>query len=107
LVQTRPPELTGADNLVALGWFDDERVLLRDSAGALLLMDAATGLITPAVIPTGVGSVARGWAVGDGLNVLADTGSSLIRFEVDGSQEVRILADRCQVDQIGDIGWSG
>ena len=107
LVQTRPSELTGADNLVALGWFDDERVLLRDSAGALMLMDAATGLITPAVIPTGVGSVARGWAVGDGLNVLADTGSGLIRFEVDGSQEVRILADRCQIDQLGDIGWSG
>lgn len=106
-VQVRPPALAGADSHVALGWFDDERVVLRDSAGAVLLMDAATGLTTPAVLPTGVGTVARGWAVGDGLNVLGDTGSRLIRFEVDGSQEVRILADRCQIDQMGDIGWSG
>ncbi len=106
-VQARPPEIAGADDHVALGWFDDERVLLRDSTGAVLLMDSSTGTTNPAEIPVAVGTVARGWAVGDGRQVLAETASSLVRFEVAGSQEVRVLADRCQVDQVGDIGWSG
>jgi hypothetical protein len=106
-VIARPPQLTEAEGTIAVGWFDDEQILLRDSQGALLLLDASTGIVTPAQIPTVVGTISRAWAVGDGRHVLADTGSSLIRFEVGGTQEVRTLADRCQIDQLSDIGWSG
>jgi hypothetical protein len=106
-VLARPGQLSEAEGTIAVGWFDDEQVLLRDAQGALLLLDAATGITTPAPVPAVVGTISRAWAVGDGRNVLADTGSSLIRFEVGGGQEVRTLADRCQIDQLGDIGWSG
>ena len=106
-VIARPDQLAEAEGMIAVGWFDDEQVLLRNSQGALLLLDASTGLATAATIPAVVGTISRAWAVGDGRTVLADTGSSLIRFEVGGSQEVRTLADRCQIDQLSDIGWSG
>jgi hypothetical protein len=106
-VIARPDQLADAEGTIAVGWFDDEQVLLRDSQGALHLLDASTGIATPATIPAVVGTISRAWAVGDGRTVLADTGSSLIRFEVGGSQEVRTLADRCQIDQLSDIGWSG
>lgn len=106
-VIARPGQLADAEGTIAVGWFDDEQVLLRDSQGALHLLDASTGIATPATIPAVVGTISRAWAVGDGHTVLADTGSSLIRFEVGGSQEVRTLADRCQIDQLSDIGWSG
>jgi hypothetical protein len=106
-VIARPPQLADAEGTIAVGWFDDEQILLRDSQGAVQLLDASTGIATPAAIPAVVGTISRAWAVGDGRQVLADTGSSLIRFEVGGSQEVRTLADRCQIDQLSDIGWSG
>jgi len=105
-VIARPGELADAEGTIAVGWFDDEQILLRDSQGALHLLDASTGIATPASIPAVVGTISRAWAVGDGRQVLADTGSSLIRFEVGGSQDVRTLADRCQIDQLSDIGWS-
>jgi len=106
-VQVRPSQLTAAEGTIAVGWFDDDEVLLRNSQGGLILLDAATGITTPAEIPVVVGTISRAWAVGDGRTVLADTGSSLIRFEIGASQEVRTLADRCQIDQLSDIGWSG
>jgi hypothetical protein len=105
-VQLRPSQLRAAENWIAVGWFDDRRVLMRGSEGELSLLEVSTGTLTAATLPTAVGAVSRAWAVGDGDEVLADTGTSLIRFSLGAEVEVRILADNCEVELLGDIGWS-
>jgi hypothetical protein len=106
-VQLRPSQLRGAENWIAVGWFDDRRVLMRDIDGGVSLLEISTGILTPATLPATVGTVSRAWAVGDGGEVLADTGTGLIRFSLGADVEVRILADNCEVELLGDIGWSG
>jgi hypothetical protein len=110
-IQVRTGELEAASGLIAVGWFDDERIVMRGSDGSVSMLDLptgldpATGLVSPLTLPTTVGSLARVWAVGDGAQLLADTSTSLIRFTLDSESEVRVLADQCEVGLIGDIGW--
>jgi hypothetical protein len=43
--------------------------------------------------------------VGDGTHLLAESGSSLIRFDRDAVEEIRTLADNCQIELLGDPGF--
>jgi hypothetical protein len=104
-VQIDAGELPAADEQIALGWFDDQSVLLRAVTGEISLLDISTGATTEASFPPGLVTVPRAWAVGDGVNVIADTGSRLVRFDLAGQSEIRVLADSCLIGAIGDIGW--
>lgn len=101
-----PSTLAAAEGTVALGWFDDESFLVTTDTGALLMVDAASGIATDATLPTAVGQVSRLTTVGDGAHLLAESGSSLIRLDLDGTSEIRTLADHCQVGVIGNLGWA-
>jgi hypothetical protein len=101
-----PDALTSAQGTVSLGWFDDESFLVTTDTGGLLLIDAASGIATEATLPAAVGQVTRLTTVGDGASLLAESGSSLIRLKLDGTSEIRTLADHCQVGLIGNLGWA-
>ena len=100
-----PANLGSAQGTVSLGWFDDESFLVTTDTGGLLLIDAASGVATEAILPAAMGQVSRLTTVGDGAHLLAESGSSLIRMRLDGTSEIRTLADHCQVGVIGNLGW--
>ena len=100
-----PDTLASARGTVSLGWFDNESFLVTTDTGGLLLIDAASGIATEATLPAAVGQVSRLTTVGDGAHLLAESGSSLIRLKLDGTSEIRTLADHCQVGVIGNLGW--
>ena len=100
-----PDTLSSAEGTVALGWFDDQSFLTTTDAGGLLLIDAPSGIATEATLPTAVGPVERLTTVGDGVHLLAESGSSLIKLDLSGGSEIRTLADHCQVGMIGNPGW--
>ena len=100
-----PDTLTSAQGTVSLGWFDNESFLVTTDTGALLLIDAASGISSEAILPAAIGQVSRLTTVGDGAHLLAESGSSLIRLRLDGTSEIRTLADHCQVGVIGNLGW--
>ena len=100
-----PDTLASAEGTVALGWFNDESFLTANDSGEFLIVDAATGIATEASLPAAVGQVTRLTTVGDGEHLLAESGSSLIKLNLDGTTEIRTLADHCQVGMIGNPGW--
>lgn len=98
--------LTEADGAVALGWFDDSQVLMvRD--GTTSLLDTRSGAFVAAPLPDSLAGVTRVWAVGNGRDIIADVGTDLVRADLKETAEVRTLAERCGVGQIGDPGWGG
>lgn len=105
-VQETAGDLAAANDLVAVGWFGDRHVLLRSEDGTLSLFDPAVALVEAIELSAAIGPLPRAWAVGDGTHILADTGSSLVRLSLDPETEVRVLADRCVIGQLGEVGWT-
>ena len=101
-----PDAMAAAEGTVALGWFDDEAFLVTTDTGDLLIIDSATGITTPATLPSAVGQVSRLTTVGDGAHLMAESGSSLIMLNLIGTSEVRTFADHCLVGAIGNLGWA-
>jgi hypothetical protein len=97
--------LAAAEATAALGWFDEESFLVSTGTGGLLIVDAASGVASEAALPAAVGQVTRLTTVGDGIHLLAESGSSLIKLDLGGTSEIRTLADHCQVGRIGSLGW--
>jgi len=100
-----PDTLVGAEGTAALGWFDDKSFLASTGTGSLLMVDGASGLTNDVVLPAAAGQVTRLTTVGDGVHLLAESGSSLIKLDLGGTTEIRTLADHCQVGLIGSLGW--
>lgn len=98
--------LAAAEATVALGWFDDESFLVSTGTGSLLMVDAASGVSADAALPAAVGQVSRLATIGDGVHLLAESGTSLIMLDLSGTTEIRTLADHCQVGLIGNLGWA-
>lgn len=98
-------ELVAGDGTLAVGWFDDQSILLRQPDGDLGQLDVGTGIVSPLELPAALGAPQRIWPVGDGTHVLASTGSNLLQANLVSATEVRTLADHCLVDLVGDIGW--
>lgn len=103
---TSGADLSSGQGVLAVGWFDDQSVLLRQSSGALQLMDVDTDLITELETPAALGTPQRVWPVGDGTHILASTGTNLLQANLMSATEVRTLADHCLIDTLGDIGWA-
>jgi hypothetical protein len=101
-----PATLAAADGTVAMGWYDDESFMVSTDAGLLLLIDAATGVSTEVTLPPAIGQVSRLTTVGDGVHLLADSGSGLIMLDLAGTTEIRTLADHCLVGLVGNNGWT-
>ena len=99
--------LAGAEGTAALGWFDDQSFLASTGTGSLLIVDGASGVTSEAALPAAAGQVTRLTTVGDGVHLLAESGSSLIKLDLNGTSEIRTLADHCQVGFIGSLGWVG
>jgi hypothetical protein len=97
--------LAEAEGTAALGWFDDQSFLASTGTGSLLIVDGASGVTSEAALPAAVGQVTRLTTVGDGVHLLAESGSSLIKLDLSGTTEIRTLADHCQVGVIGSLGW--
>jgi len=91
---------------LALGWFDDEQLLVGGDGLGLQVVDLGGGSPTPFTVPTSISTLRRVWPVGDGTHILGHTANSLVRFSGDPDAEVRTLADNCQVEVVGDLGWS-
>jgi PDZ domain len=98
--------LAAAEGTAALGWFDDRSFLITTDTGSLQVIDAASGVARGVTLPVAAGQVSRLTSVGDGSHLLAASGSSLIRLDLDGATEIRTLADHCQLGVIGNLGWS-
>jgi hypothetical protein len=103
---TRTGSVEVPSGFVALGWFDEQRILVGADAQGLQLVDLGGADPIPVEVPTVISTLRRAWPVGDGSSILGDTGNSLVRFVADPDSEVRILASGCQVDLLGDPGWS-
>ena len=97
--------LSSPAGAIALGWYDNETILVGSDLGGLALVDVATDESTPVELPEAIGTIRRAWPVGDGVHLLAETGASLVRFERNGGEEIRTLADNCQLELLGDPGF--
>ncbi len=97
--------LAAAEATAALGWFNEESFLVSTGTGSLVMVDAASGVASEAALPPAVGQVTRLTTVGDGVHLLAESGTSLIKLDLGGTSEIRTLADHCQVGLIGSLGW--
>jgi hypothetical protein len=104
--QVQVEGLTSPAGAIALGWYDDETILVGSDLGGLALVDIQNDESTVVELPAAVGSIRRAWPVGDGAHLLAETGASLVRFERDGGEEIRTLADNCQLELLGDPGFA-
>lgn len=91
---------------IALGWFDDETILVGSDPGGLTLVDVESDESNVIQLPAALGTMRRAWPVGDGTYLLAESGSSLVRFASEGNEEIRTLADNCQIELLGDPGFS-
>jgi PDZ domain len=105
--QVQVEGLTSPAGAIALGWYDDKTILVGSDLGGLALVDIGSDESTVVELPAAIGAIRRAWPVGDGTHLLAETGASLVRFERDGGEEIRTLADNCQLDLLGDPGFAG
>jgi hypothetical protein len=103
---TRTGSVEVPDGFLGLGWFDERRILVGADAQGLQLVDLGGADPVPVEVPSVISSLQRVWPVGDGTHLLGETGNSLVRFALDPEAEVRTLASSCQVDLLGDPGWS-
>jgi hypothetical protein len=104
--QVQVESLSSPAGAIALGWYDNETILVGSDAGGLALVDVTTDESTAVELPAAVGTIRRAWPVGDGVHLLAETGASLVRFERNGGEEIRTLADNCQLELLGDPGFA-
>lgn len=107
LGQVQVESLSSPAGAIALGWYDNETILVGSDPGGLALVDVATDERTTVELPAAIGTIRRAWPVGDGVHLLAETGASLVRFERNGGEEIRTLADNCQLELLGDPGFGG
>ncbi|HEY3427353.1 MAG TPA: PDZ domain-containing protein [Acidimicrobiia bacterium] len=105
--QVQVEGLTSPAGAIALGWYDEESILVGSDLGGLALVDIESDESTVVELPAAIGTIRRAWPVGDGTHLLAETGASLVRFERDGGEEIRTLADNCQLELLGDPGFGG
>jgi hypothetical protein len=105
--QVQVEGLTSPAGAIALGWYDDETILVGSDVGGLALVDIGSDESTVVELPAAIGTIRRAWPVGDGTHLLAETGATLVRFERDGGEEIRTLADNCQLELLGDPGSTG
>ena len=101
--QVQVESLSSPAGAIALGWYDNETILVGSDPGGLSLVDVATDESTVIELPAAIGNIRRAWPVGDGVHLLAETGASLVRFG--GGEEIRTLADNCQLELLGDPGF--
>ncbi|HEX5695092.1 MAG TPA: PDZ domain-containing protein [Acidimicrobiia bacterium] len=97
-----------SEELVSLGtpvgWMDDRTLLFRTSNETATRVEAATGSTEEVTLDPAVAGLPL-FPVGDGHNVLAVDGQSLILDDLDRDEEVRILAENCPIGRIGDPRW--
>jgi hypothetical protein len=104
--QVAVESLTSPAGAIALGWYDNETILVGSDVGGLALVDIGSDESTVVELPAAIATIRRAWPVGDGTHLLAETGASLVRFERDGGEEIRTLADNCQLELLGDPGFA-
>jgi hypothetical protein len=102
-------QITGIGDLVSLGtpvgWLDGKTALFRTSGNTVSALDVDTGAVEefqldPSVEPAPV------FAVADGRSVIAVRGRSLVIDDLTAESEVRVLAENCTINRVGETGWA-
>lgn len=106
VIDDRGEVAVGGDRLEALagnpvfGWFSTRALLFQESDGDLALLDLLEEEVRPISLPSSItiDDQTRLWTVGDGKNVLVANRRTLVRADLVDGGEVRVLAERCQVN---------
>ena len=102
-------EVAGVGELISLGtpvgWLDAETALFRTSGTTVSTLNARTGETGELELDISVeGSPI--YAVADGRSVLAVSGRSLVIDDLRTASEVRVLAENCTLNRVGEAGWA-
>ena len=102
-------EVAGFGDLLPLGtpvgWLDAETALFRTSATTVSALNALTSEIVEFDLDASL-EASPVFAVADGHSVLAVTGRSLVLDDLEAANEVRVLAENCTVNRVGETGWA-
>lgn len=97
-------ELEGLAGNSVFGWFDETGLATQGSDGVLVVTDVGDGSTRPIDLPTFGAADVRLWPVGDGVHVLVDTGSQLLRIDAEDEASTRPIIARCQIGAVGQPG---
>jgi hypothetical protein len=101
---------TGLEELVPLGtpvgWLDKATVLFRTDEGVAVKLDAVSGESDQVMLDARISDLPL-YPIGDGHDVLAVDGRSLILEDLDSDAEIRTLAQDCTFSRVGEPGWGG
>ncbi|MGH8915859.1 MAG: PDZ domain-containing protein [Acidimicrobiia bacterium] len=97
-------DLTGLG--APLGWLDDDVLLFRSTENVAIGFDITSGDQAQVALDPQVAALPL-FPVGDGRNVLAVEGRTLVLEDIETSGEVRMLAQDCNITRVGDPGWQG
>jgi hypothetical protein len=87
-----------------VGWFDGTSMAFRPDSEEISIYDFADGSTRTFTVPSGLlDSVIA--AVGDGRQIMAIDGRSLVITDLTTGSEVRTLAENCTIARIGEPGW--
>jgi PDZ domain len=102
-------QVVGIGDLASLGtpvgWLDLETALFRTSGSTVSTLNAATGATDEMNLDPSV-EASPIYAVADGHSVLAVSGRSLVIDDLGAQSEVRVLAENCTVNRVGESGWA-
>jgi hypothetical protein len=102
-------QVVGIGDLVSLGtpvgWLDLETALFRTDGSTVSTLNATTGATDELELDPSV-EASPIYAVADGHSVLAVSGRSLVMDDLSAQSEVRVLAENCTVNRIGEAGWA-
>ncbi len=101
--------IAGFGDLTALGtpvgWLDAETALFRTSGSTVSTLNAVTGEIDELGLDVSV-EAAPVYAVADGRSILAVSGRSILLDDLTVETEVRVLAENCTLNRVGETGWA-
>lgn len=97
-------EIEGLAGNSVFGWFDTTVVINQSGAGELVRTDLTDGSIEPIDLPPFATDDVRLWPVGDGVHLLVDTGSQLLRIDTGDLAATRPLVSRCEIGAVGQPG---
>ena len=99
----------GMDDLVSLGtpvgWMDAESLLFRTEVEVASLLTFPGGNIEEIALEPAIGGLPL-FPVGDGSGVLALDEQSLVLDDVTVSGDLKVLAENCSFERVGEPGWS-
>jgi hypothetical protein len=99
---------TGLTNLLPLGapvgWLDDDNLMLTSEEVVATRLDVTTGESEQVILDAQISGLPI-FPVGDGHSLLAVDGRTLVLDDLEQEGEVRVLAQDCTFNRVGEPGW--